>query len=78
MLTSQPITRSEGITEIGRLGRETGVESRGLGGWGERGNLKSEGGVGRQAVGEGISREDAKVIIFQNSDRILVSWTAVA
>jgi hypothetical protein len=27
--------------------------------------LKSESGVGRQAVGEGISREDAKVIIFQ-------------
>jgi hypothetical protein len=27
--------------------------------------LKSESGVGRQAVGEGISREAAKVIIFQ-------------
>jgi hypothetical protein len=27
--------------------------------------LKSEGRVGRQAVGEGISREAAKVIIFQ-------------
>jgi hypothetical protein len=27
--------------------------------------MKSEGGVGRQAVGEGISRQDAKVIIFQ-------------
>jgi hypothetical protein len=27
--------------------------------------LKSEGGVGRKLVGEGISRQDAKVIIFQ-------------
>jgi hypothetical protein len=44
----------------GLWGRETGVESRGLG---ECGNLKlekSEGGVGRQAEGEGVSREDAK------------------
>jgi hypothetical protein len=39
---------------------------------------KSEGGVGRQAVGEGISREDAKVIFSKNSEGILVSWTAVA
>jgi hypothetical protein len=28
----QPKSRSWGITEMGRLGRETGVESRGLGG----------------------------------------------
>jgi hypothetical protein len=36
------------------------------GDWGgECGNLKSEGGVGRKAVGEGISHQDAKVIIFQ-------------
>jgi hypothetical protein len=36
-------------------------------GLGRRGNLnlKSEGRVGRQAVGEGISRQDAKVIIFK-------------
>jgi hypothetical protein len=30
-----------------------------------RKKFKFEGGGGRQAVGEGISREDAKVIIFQ-------------
>jgi hypothetical protein len=63
-----PKSRSWGITEIGRLGRETGVESQGLGAGGgnaETLNLKSEGEVGRQAVGEGISRENAKVIIFQ-------------
>jgi hypothetical protein len=27
--------------------------------------MKSKSGVGRQAEGEGVSREDAKVIIFQ-------------
>jgi hypothetical protein len=37
----EPKSRSWGITEIGLLGRETGVESRGLGGW-EGGMRKPE------------------------------------
>jgi hypothetical protein len=44
--------------------------------------LKSEGGVGRKPVGEGISRQDAKVIIFKKNQTgswfLAVRWLDTA
>jgi hypothetical protein len=47
------------------IGLRDGSQESRAGGLGECENLKFESGVGRKAVGEGVSRESAKAIIFQ-------------